>query len=208
MQGMLQHLEVSNTCTTPLHPQSDSILEHYIKTVEEHLWKTIVIHQRDWNTSLPIFLIAYRASTHDTTGLISANVVIRRELRLPCDLGRGPPLIMWWISWISYTTSTVMSTNIWSWPVTEWKPATTGRPAVLAAKRVTKYDYFTWPTPRENHPSFNPHMEDPCKVVTQINDVVYRIPRHPRMRMMVVHLDHLALYKGTAQDEQPLAGSS
>jgi hypothetical protein len=38
--------------------------------------------------------------------------------------------------------------------------------------------------------------------------VVYRIPQHPRMRMMVVHLDHLTRQKGTAQGEQPWGGSS
>jgi hypothetical protein len=48
-------------------------------------------HQRDWNTTLPIFLLAYRASTHDTTGLTSANPVFRRELRLLCNLHFGVP---------------------------------------------------------------------------------------------------------------------
>jgi hypothetical protein len=33
----MQHLGVSKTRTTPLHPQSDGMVERYIKTVEEHL---------------------------------------------------------------------------------------------------------------------------------------------------------------------------
>jgi hypothetical protein len=41
------------------------------------------------------------------------------------------------------------------------------------------------------------------KVVTRINDVVYRIQRNPRSKMVVVHLDRLAPYQGTAQDELP-----
>jgi len=43
-------------------------------------------HQRDWDERLPIFLLAYQASTHETTGVTPANMVFRRELRLPCDL--------------------------------------------------------------------------------------------------------------------------
>jgi hypothetical protein len=43
----------------------------------------------------------------------------------------------------------------------------------------------------------------PYKVVTRINDVVYRIQRNPRSRMMVVHLDRLASYQGPARDELP-----
>jgi hypothetical protein len=44
--------------------------------------------------------------------------------------------------------------------------------------------------------------EGPYKIVTQINDVVYRIQKNPRSRMMVVYLDWLALYQGAAQDER------
>jgi hypothetical protein len=57
-------------------------------------------------------------------------------------------------------------------------------------------------------PKLQPTWEDPCKVVTQIRDVVYRILQHPRMRMMVVYLDQLVIYKGTSQGEQPSKGSS
>jgi transposase InsO family protein len=37
MQEVLQRLGVKKTCTTPLHPQSDGMVERYIKTVEKHL---------------------------------------------------------------------------------------------------------------------------------------------------------------------------
>ena len=35
--------------------------------------------------------MAYRASTHETTGVTPANMVFGRELRLPCDLMFGAP---------------------------------------------------------------------------------------------------------------------
>jgi transposase InsO family protein len=41
MQEVLEHLGVNKTRTTPLHPQSDGMVERYIKTVEEHLRKVI-----------------------------------------------------------------------------------------------------------------------------------------------------------------------
>ena len=46
-QEVLQCLGVSKTRTTPLHPQSDGMVERYIKTIEEHLRKVVVSHQRD-----------------------------------------------------------------------------------------------------------------------------------------------------------------
>jgi transposase InsO family protein len=91
LQEVLQCLGVSKMCTTPLHPQSDGIVECYINRIEEHLWKVIMSHQRDWDERLPLFLLAYRTSTHNTTGLTPASLVFGRELQLPCDLLFGVP---------------------------------------------------------------------------------------------------------------------
>jgi hypothetical protein len=46
------------------------------------------------------------------------------------------------------------------------------------------------------------------KVVTRINDVVYRIQRNLRPRLMVVHLDRFAPEQGTARDERSYGVSS
>ena len=91
MQEVLERLRVSKTRTTPLHPQSDGMVECYVKTIEEHLRKVVSTHQRDWDERLPIFLLAYRASTHETTGVTPANMGFGRVLRLPCDLMFGAP---------------------------------------------------------------------------------------------------------------------
>jgi hypothetical protein len=57
-----------------------------MKSVEEPLRKVVASHQCDWDGRLPLFLLAYRESTHDTTGSTPARLVFGRELRLPCDL--------------------------------------------------------------------------------------------------------------------------
>jgi hypothetical protein len=62
------------------------MVEHYIKTIKEHLRKFVASQQRDWDNRLPLFLLAYRASTHDTPGLTPASLVFGRGLRLPCNL--------------------------------------------------------------------------------------------------------------------------
>jgi hypothetical protein len=38
-------------------------------------------------------------------------------------------------------------------------------------------------------------------IITQINDVIYWIQRHPRAKMMVAHLDGLVQYLGATRDE-------
>jgi hypothetical protein len=61
------------------------------ETIEEHLRKVVSTHQWDWDERLPIFLLAYRASTHETTSVMPSSMVFGRELRLPCDLMFGAP---------------------------------------------------------------------------------------------------------------------
>jgi hypothetical protein len=51
-------------------------------------------------------------------------------------------------------------------------------------------------------PKLPSSWEGPYQVVTRINDVVYRIQKNSRSRMMVVHLDRLASYQGAARDER------
>jgi hypothetical protein len=92
MLEVLQHLGVSKTCMTPLHTQSDGMVKCYIKTVREHLRKVIASHQRNWDSKLPIFLLAYRTSTHDTMGYTSASPVFGIELNCPATCCLGNPL--------------------------------------------------------------------------------------------------------------------
>jgi hypothetical protein len=47
LHEVLQCLGVSKTYIMPLQPQSDNTVEHYIKTVEEHLRKVVASLQKD-----------------------------------------------------------------------------------------------------------------------------------------------------------------
>jgi transposase InsO family protein len=49
MQEIFQCLGMSITRTKPLHPQSNSMVERYVKTVEEYPRKFVASHQRDWD---------------------------------------------------------------------------------------------------------------------------------------------------------------
>jgi hypothetical protein len=56
---------------------------------------------------------------------------------------------------------------------------------------------------KRKSPKLQSSWEGSYKVLTRINDVVYRIQQNHRSRMMVVHLDRLASYQGTAGNKQP-----
>lgn len=55
------------------------------------LTKFISSHQRDWDGWVPMFLLAYRSSKHETTKISSLEVYFARNLRLTLDLLRGIP---------------------------------------------------------------------------------------------------------------------
>ena len=90
-QDVLERLGFSKTRTTPLNLQSGGMVERCVKTIEEHLRKEVSSQQRDWGESLHIFLLAYRTSTQDTTGVTPANMDFGREFRLSYDLMFGAP---------------------------------------------------------------------------------------------------------------------
>jgi hypothetical protein len=107
--------------TTPLHTQSDGMVERYIRTVEEYLRKDVASNQNDWDAMLPLFLLAYRESTHDTTGFTLASLLFGREPRLPSNLlfGSPPdkerPTIEQSANLVIFTS---MPANISGWPAT------------------------------------------------------------------------------------------
>ena len=65
---MCRLLGVKKIRTTPLHPQSDGMVERFNRTLEAQLSKFVDECQRDWNKYVPLLLMAYRTAVHDTTG--------------------------------------------------------------------------------------------------------------------------------------------
>jgi hypothetical protein len=59
------------------------------------------------------------------------------------------------------------------------------------------------PMTRGKSSKLQPSWEGQNKVITWINDMVYRIQWHPRAKITVVNLDRLAPYLGATSDKQP-----
>lgn len=194
---------IKKTRTTALHPQSDGMVERFNKTMEEHLSKVVEDHHQDWDQHLPLFLMAYRAAVHDTTGLTPAKIVFGKELRLPCDLVFGSP------------NNEEMEAQDYADMLREKLRtihAVASERIRLASDRMkARYDSkansagfqsgdLVWlynPQRKKGRsPKLSPDWEGPYTVIKRINDVVYRIQRSPRSKMKVVHLDRLTEYRG------------
>ncbi|UYV63086.1 K02A2.6-like, partial [Cordylochernes scorpioides] len=200
---LCQVLGIWKTRTTPLHPQSDGMVERFNKTMVEHLSKVVEQNQRDWDRRLPLFLMAYRAAIHETTGQTPAKVMFGRELRLPCDLefgtSGGPPVEV--TSYVGELRGVLSETH-----------KLVREKIQLASHRMkTHYDLkanhegfkendlvwmFNPKRKRGLSPKLTPMWEGPYKVVKRINDLVYRIQRSSKAKPRVVHLSRLALFQG------------
>ena len=88
---MCSLLGITKTRTTPLHPQSDSMVERFNRTLEAQLSKFVEDHQQDWDSHLPLLLMAYRTAVHEATGCTPVSLMLGQDLRLPIDLHIGCP---------------------------------------------------------------------------------------------------------------------
>lgn len=86
---VLRSLRFDKTRTSPLHPQSNCMVERFNRTLLDCLSKFVEHHQRDWDEYLPILLLSYRSAVHQSTQQTPALLTFGKELRLPTQLLTG-----------------------------------------------------------------------------------------------------------------------
>ncbi|GFT96771.1 retrovirus-related Pol polyprotein from transposon 412 [Trichonephila clavipes] len=83
LKGVCELLGIDKTKTTPLHPQSDGMVERFNRTILNNLSLMVSKNQQDWDQKVPLFLLAYRSAVHETTGYSPSQMLFGRDLRLP-----------------------------------------------------------------------------------------------------------------------------
>jgi hypothetical protein len=172
------------------------MVERYMKTIAEKFTKGVSSYQRDWDERIPLFLLAYQASTHETTGVTPAKMVFGRELRLPCDLMfRAPPdKGQSEMNYAADVDERLRDTHYFARQ--HLKVASDGMKArydQLANSAGFQEGDLVWlyrPF-RGKSTKLQTCWEGPYTVITPINDVVYRVQRNSLAKRMVVHLDRL-----------------
>ncbi|KAL5469070.1 hypothetical protein EMCRGX_G030262 [Ephydatia muelleri] len=94
IKELCQMLGIKKTRTTPYHPQSDGMVERFNRTLLNMLSIAVGEDEMSWDLQLPLLLLAYRTSVHDTTGTSPFELMYGREVRLPEDIMFAlPPLL-------------------------------------------------------------------------------------------------------------------
>lgn len=81
---MFENLGIQKT--TPLHPQSNGLVERFIRTLAKQLTIVTAEDQCDWDTHLLLILIAYRYAVQDSMLCTPALLMLGLELWIPAEL--------------------------------------------------------------------------------------------------------------------------
>lgn len=203
---MCEILGVKKTRTTPLHPQSDGMVERMNRTMGRYLSKVVSDHQRDWDQYLHLFLLAYRSSVNESTGHTPANILFGHELRLPCDLQFGIKPDEELVD-DDYVTNLRQRMNGVHEKVRQNLQESSERMKERYDVKAEKGGYrpgdLVWlynPKRRRGYsPKLQSSWEGPYEIITRLNDVVYRIKMQPKGKPKVVHFNRLAPFKGATE---------
>ncbi|MCG7879153.1 MAG: RNase H-like domain-containing protein [Candidatus Thiodiazotropha endolucinida] len=90
-KGICELLDIDKKRSTSFHPQTNGIQERFNRTIEDMLSKYVSANQRDWDEYLPMLLLAYRSSIHESTKQTPYTMFFGRHAILPVDLVCCPP---------------------------------------------------------------------------------------------------------------------
>ncbi|KAL6438742.1 hypothetical protein ACFW04_004616 [Cataglyphis niger] len=65
-----------------------------LKNIRVNTLAKAFVNQRDWDNWILIYLLAYRLSRHEATGVSPVKLYFAQDLRLPLDLLRGSPSVL------------------------------------------------------------------------------------------------------------------
>ncbi|XP_063543169.1 uncharacterized protein K02A2.6-like [Cydia strobilella] len=82
---------VKHTFTAPHYPATNGAAERFVETFKSHM-KKIIESGKSQNYALGIFLFDYRTTTHKTSGVTPARLMMGRELRNRFSLLRPAPI--------------------------------------------------------------------------------------------------------------------
>ena len=201
-QEVCKLLGIDKTRTTVRKPQSDGSIQNMISSY-------ISDSQDDWDVHIPLLMMTYRSSIHESTGVSPAMMMFGRELTLPVDMTLGRPIRDERLCATDHAYQLEqrlldihdLSRNHLNISNESMKK----RYDVRMHKNPYKIGDAVWYYNPKRKVGFNPKLQRPWKgpmiVVDRLNEVLFRIQSGPKAKPQVVHHDKLKPYLGEDKPE-------
>ena len=83
MNQLCELFKIKKINTNPYHPQANCLVENFYGTLENMLKCYTKEAPTQWDKHIPIVLLAYRESPHETTGYSPFELLYGRQVRGP-----------------------------------------------------------------------------------------------------------------------------
>lgn len=195
-------LQMHKTRTTSYHPQSNGMVERFNRTLLSMLSLFVDSNQQNWDTLLPYVMMAYRSSTHATTGFSPYKVLFGREIVLPVDVVLGVGETERYDSTNDYVEKVAESLSTVVEAVKAHQLKASGRQKRCFDLKVSHQFYtegeLVWVKNRVRKrglcPKLQRHFVGPFVVLERVTDVLYRIAPKEKGLERVVHFNRLKPY--------------
>ena len=202
--GVCKLLGMHKTLTTPLHPQSDGMVERFNRTIENQLAAYVAENQRDWDQHIPMLLLAYRSSIHEATKCTPARLMLGRDVQLPINLICERPeeehekCVP---NYVQEMEAGLVKTHEFAQEKLKLASEHMKRryDAQADYSVIGKGDAVWLYNPQRKKgvsPKVSRPWAGPYVVIKRINDLVYRIQQGLKSKLKVVHRNRLWRYKG------------
>ena len=208
-QEVCSLLAIYKTRTTVRRPQSDGMVEMANRSIQNMISSCISDKQDDWDEIIPLLMLAYRSSIHETTGVSPEMMMFGRELTLPVDMTLGRPIRddkLCAIEHAYHLEQKLLDIYEFARKLLDISSESMKRKYDIKTYKIPyKVGDAVWYYNPKRKVGFNPKLQKPWKgpmiVVEQLNDVLFRIQLSLKAKPIVVHHDKLKPYLGEDKPE-------
>ncbi|CAC5376180.1 unnamed protein product [Mytilus coruscus] len=181
------------------------MFERLNRTVEDILSKFIAKDQRDWDLHLPLAMMAYRSSIHESTGYSPSMLKFGREKELPVDLLYGQTLQI--SDNITHQYLAQLIPNL-------WRIHNIAREKMAAASNLQKQQYehkiyarqykvgdavwvYNLSKAKGKSPKLQCKWTGPYLIIAVFTDLIYKIQKSEFSKEIIIHHDRMKPFIGS-----------
>ena len=203
-QEVCKLMGIDKTRTTVRRPQSDGMVERANRSIQNMISSYISDSQNDWDEHIPLLMMAYRSSVHESTGVSPAMMMFGRELTLPVDMTLGRPIRDDRLCATEHAyqlEQRLLEIHDFARKHLNISSESMKRRYDVKLHKIPyKVGDAVWYYYPKRRLGFNPKLQRPWKgpyiVVERLNDVLFKIQSGPKAKPQVVHHDKLKPYLG------------